>query len=229
MDPWGYRGTAETAPTDWSEADRGEVVNLPKTGGFFNASPDKKGPTLPSTVALVGFHATSAHEFARPDLWGLVKDKTHVAGFLPHALESVPDGNTRRRFDSEKPTKDKTGRITGYPVIERWAIRRTELIGLLMHDAPVVYTSLDNKLPTMAGIKDAKTRELTEFELGGLKDVAAGKEVVVVDATTNQVRMVGAIRMAAACMKCHDGKQGDLLGAFSYDLVRVPAYVAGQK
>jgi hypothetical protein len=229
MDPWGYRGTAETAPTDWSEADRGEEVILPKTGGFFDASKDKNGPTLPSTVALANFHAASAHEFARPDSWGLVKDKAHVAGFLPHTLESVPDGDTRRRFDHDNPTKDKSGRITGYPLIERWATRKTELIGLLMHGAPVVYMNPDNKLPTMAGIKDAKTRELSEFESAGLKDVAAGKEVVVVDATTNQIRMVGAIRMTSACMRCHDGKQGDLLGAFSYDLVRVPAYIARQK
>ena len=43
-----------------------------------------------------------------------------------------------------------------------------------------------------------------------------------VDATVNQVRMVGAIRMAEACLKCHDGKRGDLLGSFSYELRRDP-------
>jgi len=45
----------------------------------------------------------------------------------------------------------------------------------------------------------------------------------------NQVRMVGAIRMAETCMKCHEGKRGDLLGAFSYDLVRDPAFIAVQQ
>jgi hypothetical protein len=113
--------------------------------------------------------------------------------------------------------------VTGYPVIERWSVRQVELIGLLIHDAPVVYLNPDGKLPTMAAAREAKTRELTEFEAGGLKDLAAGKEVVAVDAATNHVRMVGAIRMAGACLKCHEGTKGDLLGAFTYDLVRVPA------
>ena len=187
---------AEEPPADWSEGDRGGPVNLPKAGSFFSAGEDKKGPTLPSVAALADFHTSTAHEFARPDSWGLVKDRTQVAGFRPHALEFVPDGHARRRFDHEHPVKDKAGRVTGYPVIERWAVRKVELIGLLMHDAPVVYQNPDGRLPTMAAVKDTKTRGLTEFESNGLKDLSAGKEVVAVDAATNQVRMVGAIRMA---------------------------------
>src|SRR5260370_257719 len=102
---------------------------------------------------------------------------------------------------------DKAGKITDYPLIERWAVRKVELIGLLMHDDPVVYLNPAGKLPTMAGAKDSKTRQPTDFEKGGLKDLSAGKELVIVDAATNQVRMVGAIRMAGACMKCHEGKR----------------------
>jgi hypothetical protein len=215
--------TTEPPTADWSEADRGESVRLPAAGEFFTPGPDKKGPTLPSVLALAGFHTSVAHEFARPDSWGLVKDRTQVAGFQPHAVEFLPDWHVRQRFDHEHPTRDKAGRVTGYPVIERWSVRRVELIGLLMHDAPVVYLNEEGKLPTMAAAPEAKTRELTDFEGGGLKDLAAGKEVVAVDAATNHVRMVGAIRMAGACLKCHEGKKGDLLGAFTYDLVRVPA------
>ena len=221
--------TPELPPKDWSEADRGESVTLPRAGGFFTPSADKKGPTLPSVIALADFHTDTAHEFTRPDSWGLVKDKTRVAGFLPHALDFVPDEGYRRWYDLENPTKDKAGNVTAFPLAERWAVRKVELIGLLMHDAPVAYMNPDDKLPTMATAKDSKTRELTEFESGGLKDLAAGKEVVAVDATTNQVRMVGAIRMADACLKCHEGKRGDLLGAFTYDLVRDPAFVPAQK
>lgn len=224
-----FHETAEKPPADWSEGDRGEVVTLPKEGSFFNPGPDKKGPTLPSVIALAGFHTSTAHEFARPDSWGLVKDKTQAAGFRPHTLEFLPDGHVRRRLDQANPIKDKAGKVIEYPLVERWAVRKVELIGLLMHDAPVAYINADNKLPTMAAVKDSKTRELSEFESSGLKDLAAGKEVVVVAATTNQVRMVGAIRMAAACMKCHDGNRGDLLGGFSYDLVRDPAFVPLQE
>jgi hypothetical protein len=219
----------ETPPKDWSEADRGEPVTLPKTGGFFNPSEDKKGPTLPSTIALAGFHMSTTHEFIRPDSWGLVKSKKEVAGFRPHTLEYIPDGHARQRLDLDNPIKDAAGRVTKYPLVERWAVRKVELIGLLMHDAPVVYLNAEGKLPSMKAAKEAGTRELTEFEANGLKDLAAGKEFVSVDATTNHLRMVGAIRMADACMKCHDGKRGDLLGAFSYDLVRDPAFVPVQK
>jgi hypothetical protein len=220
----------EKPPTDWSEGDRGEPVNLPKAyeKGFFNPSRDKKGPTLPSVRALFHFHNHTAYEFARPDSWGLVKDKTQVAGFLPHTLEFVPEYG-RRRYDPENPTKDKDGEITGHALIERWVVRKVELIGLLMHDAPVVYLNPENKLPTMAGARDSKTRALTEFESGGLRDLSAGKEIVVVDATTNQIRMVGAIRMASACTKCHEGARGDLLGAFTYELIRDPAFIPPQK
>jgi hypothetical protein len=219
----------ETQPKDWSEADRGEPVTLPKAGGFFDPNPDKTGPTLPSVIALTGFHTSTTHEFIRPDSWGLVKDKTQVAGFRPHTLDYIPDDHARRRFDLDKPTKDKDGRVISYPLIERWAVRKVELVGLLMHDVPVVYLNPEGKLPAMKAAKEAGTRELTEFESNGLKDLAAGKEFVSVDATTNHLRMVGAIRMADACMKCHDGKRGDLLGAFSYDLVRDPAFVPVQK
>jgi hypothetical protein len=216
-------------PRDWSEGDRGADVTLPETGGFFAASRDKKGPTLPSVVALRQFHSETTYEFSRPDSWGLVRDKKQVAGFKPHTLEGTPDAYARKRHDEKNPTKDKDGRITGYPVVERWAVRKVELIGLLMHDSPVVYLNSENRLPTMADVKDAQTRAPIEFESNALKDLAAGKEAVFVAATTNQVRMVGAIRMAEACTKCHDGKQGDLLGAFTYDLVRVPAFVPAEK
>ncbi len=224
-----FQKTVEVPPKDWSEGDRGEPVSLPKWGTFFTPSQDKKGPTLPSMFALASFHTSTANEFARPDSWGLVKDKTQVAGFRSHTLGYIPDEWSRRRHDQENPVKDKSGKITEYPLIEKWAVRKVELIGLLMHDSPVAYVNPDNKLPTMAAVKEAKTREVTAFESSGLKDLAAGKEVVVVEATTNQVRMVGAIRMAGACVKCHEGSRGDLLGAFSYDLVRDPAFVAPQK
>ena len=128
----------EKPPTDWSEGDRGESVNLPKTGesGFFNPSQDKKGPTLPSVSALVRFHTSTAYEFTRPDSWGLVKDKTQVAGFLPctrlrihprrrpkRAAPGVPrtllSFSADRQRLGEKPIKDKDDTTTDYPLIER--------------------------------------------------------------------------------------------------------------
>ena len=226
---WMPSRTPDVPPKDWSEADRGEEVKLPAEGTFFTADKGKKGPTLPAVSALSYFHASTTHEFVTADSWGLVKKDKTAAGFKPHALAGHPDQNVRTRLDRENPIKDKGGRVTGYPLVERWAVRKVELIGLLMHDSPVVYLNREGKLPTMDAVKDAGTRELTEFEATSLKDLAAGKEVVAVDATTNHVRMVGAIRLTDTCRKCHEGNRGDLLGAFTYDLVRDPAFVAKEK
>ncbi|VTU01852.1 Putative uncharacterized protein OS=Rhodopirellula baltica (strain SH1) GN=RB12558 PE=4 SV=1 [Gemmataceae bacterium] len=216
-------------PGDWSEGDRGEAVTLPKDGTFFTASADKKGPTLPSEAAMARFHTSAAYGFSRPDSWGLVKSKKEVAGFQPHALAGHPDPEARRSLDRDNPVKDKDGRVLRYPTKEQWLVRSVELISLLVHDTPVAYVNPEKRLPTMAAVKDAKTRDLTEPETRALKELAGGKDVVVLDAVTNQVRMVGAIRMAGACTKCHEGSRGDVLGAFSYDLVRVPAYVPPEK
>lgn len=216
-------------PGDWSEGDRGEAVTLPKDGTFFTASADKKGPTLPSEDAMARFHASAAYSFSRPDSWGLVKSAKEVAGFQPHALKGHPDAAARRSLDRDNPVKDKDGRVLNYPTKEQWLVRNVELISLLMHETPVAYINAEKQLPTMAAVKDAKTRDLTAPEAKALKELAGGKEVVVLDAVTNQVRMVGAIRMAAACMKCHEGGRGDVLGAFSYELVRVPAYLPPEK
>ena len=216
-------------PGDWSEGDRGEAVTLPKDGTFFSAAAGTKGPTLPSEAALAGFHTSAAYNFARPDSWGLVKSKTEVAGFQPHALKGHPAPEARRLPDRDNPVKDKDGRVLRYPTKEQWLVRGVELISLLTHETPVAYVNPEKQLPTVAAVKDAKTRALTEPESRALKELAGGKDVVVLDAVTNQVRMVGAIRMAAACMKCHEGSRGDVLGAFSYELVRVPAYLPAEK
>lgn len=37
-----------------------------------------------------------------------------------------------------------------------------------------------------------------------------------------RVSALGAIRSIEQCTKCHGGKRGDLLGAFSYSLARTP-------
>ncbi len=220
---------AEPPLKDWSEGDRGEVVVLPKSGTFFTPNEAKNGPTLPALFALGAYHGEVSYEFARPDSWGLVKDRKQVAGFQPHALEFMPSSSVRQRRDLKDPIKDADGKVTGYRLIERWAVRKVELVGLLMNETPVVYLNPDDALPTMAGIKEAKTRELTEFEAQGMKEIARGKEAVFTSSTTNQIRMIGAIRMGQACLKCHDGKPGDLLGAFTYDLVRDPPFVPSDR
>jgi hypothetical protein len=102
---------------------------------------------------------------------------------------------------------------------ERWALRRLELVSLLKHDKPVVYVS--HVLPRMDDLKKAKTRALTPFEEAGLKQLQEGKDLVTA-ATTNRIHLLGALRANAQCLKCHQAERGELLGVFSYEMLRDP-------
>ncbi len=81
---------------------------------------------------------------------------------------------------------------------ETWLVTRLELVSLL--------------------------RPLSEFEGRGLGALRAGEDVMT-EATTNHIRMLGALRASAQCLDCHQVRRGDLLGAFSYDLQRDPPRV----
>jgi len=41
------------------------------------------------------------------------------------------------------------------------------------------------------------------------------------DDAPNRIRMVGSLRAGKDCMECHSVRRGELLGAFSYELVPV--------
>jgi hypothetical protein len=58
------------------------------------------------------------------------------------------------------------------------------------------------------------TRSLDNFETAGLRK---GDDLFLAR-TRDGYRLLGAIRSAKQCVKCHDGERGDLLGAFSYSL-----------
>jgi hypothetical protein len=71
----------------------------------------------------------------------------------------------------------------------------------------------------MEELRTAKTRKLAEFESGALSQLQAGEDIVI-DSRLNQIHMLGAIRAAKRCLDCHQVHHGELLGAFSYDIVR---------
>lgn len=138
-------------------------------------------------------HTGVVLDFVNPDGWGYVKSRTQVAGFRPHRFGRSPE------------------------MIDRWAVTRVDLIGLLKHDQPAVYVS--ELLPRMDKLKDAPTRKLDSFEAEGLRAVRQGDDLFA-RGTDTDARMVGAIRSVKQCVECHGGQRGDLLGAFSYRLTR---------
>jgi hypothetical protein len=142
---------------------------------------------------LRAMHLDSVINFANAGGYGLFFSRQKVAGFQSHRFNMVPHAT-------------------------EWKVRTIELVGLLMHDDPVVYVS--NDLPRMEKKGKVPTRGLNVFESAGLKRLQEGDDLYVREAE-GAIRMVGAVRSVEQCLKCHGGQRGDLLGAFSYRLQRV--------
>jgi hypothetical protein len=155
--------------------------------------------TMLGSVSLRTFHRGSIAEFANPLGFGYVRDRGHVAGFVSHRFTQYPPNPTKPQGNGH------------------WRIESLDLISLLKHPEPVAYVS--KHLPRMDELRDAPTRPLDEFESERLPKLLAGEEFSAAQAP-RRVRMLGAIRARAECLKCHSVDQGDLLGAFSYDLRR---------
>src|SRR5262249_61836230 len=98
----------------------------------------------------------------------------------------------------------------------RWAVERLELVGLLKYEEPVVY--LSDYLPRMDELRDAPTRPLDAFEQEALAALRGGQDLMVQDGP-DRMRMLGSLRAAKQCLRCHRVEHGELLGAFSYRLV----------
>lgn len=140
---------------------------------------------------LLKLHDGGVADFLDPDTFGYVKDRRHVAGFVPHQFSQVPGP------------------------AERWAVERLDLVSLLLHEEPVAYVSA--RLPKMDELREVPTRALDEFEAAALATLRGGEDQVV-RATDAGVRMLGSLRAVKQCLSCHDAARGDLLGAFSYTL-----------
>jgi hypothetical protein len=138
---------------------------------------------------LDALHNWSVADFAYPSGKGYVKDRQHVAGFLPHAFSKVPE-----RGDA-------------------WKVETIDLVSLLCHPEPVAYVSAN--LPRMEELRGAPTRPLDGFESSGLGRLRDGEYAVVTD-DARRLRMLGSIRAVSQCVKCHGCERGELLGAFSY-------------
>ena len=144
-------------------------------------------------VAHMNYESTA--NFSNPAGFGYVKSRSEVAGFRPHRFSKWPDGP------------------------QSWDVKRIDLVSLLLHDESVVYVS--NDLPRMADAGKLATRELDSFEKDGLAAIRKGEDLYI-RGDAEKVRVIGSMRNFDQCIKCHGGKDGDLLGAFSYVLVRQP-------
>jgi hypothetical protein len=155
-----------------------------------SGTPVKQVEAEPDLLAL---HRAGTLDFVNPAGFGYVKDRRHVAGFQEHQFSKAPEA------------------------AQAWVLTGVDLIGLALHDEPFAYVSAN--LPRMDELRKAPTRPLDAFEEAGLAALRGGEELFVSD-TPGGRRMLGALRSAKQCTRCHGGERGDLLGAFSYTLVR---------
>ena len=102
-----------------------------------------------------------------------------------------------------------------------------QLISLNDGKAPFIYelshidASKDQLHPKGIGVERPWHRRLGPIEADALKEILAGKEVVLAGKGTGR-ELIGAVRAAASCIKCHQVAQDTLLGAFRYPLAEVP-------
>jgi hypothetical protein len=135
----------------------------------------------------------SVWDFANAGDFGYIKDREHVAGFEGHRFTEVPEACERCVLK----------------------VQRLSLVGLVLSEEPRVYVS--EELPRMDRVRETPTRALDRFEEFAMSRLRKGEDVVATEEGTS-LRMLGSVRSFDACMKCHAGRRGDLLGAFSYVL-----------
>ena len=154
----------------------------------------------PNDVEVI--HNQVLADFLDPDDRGYVPEAKRAAGFESHGFRTLAED------DSDCPRKGR-----------QWQLTRLELVSLLRHDPPRAYTS--DTLPAMDQLEEFSHRALDAFEADALRQLEYQQDIVV-DHQGSQIRMLGALRAGNDCLQCHAGNRGRLLGAFSYELVKIP-------
>ena len=186
-----------------------QFVNSPGFGvGRIYFRPDpmylKPGPWQSLATGEPSFRYTAddlptAHEgnilaFLDPIDFGYARDREHVAGFRPHQFHVQP--HTPRR----------------------WRLSELDLVGLLKYGGPVVYPTAN--LWRMDQLAEAPTRPPDSFEEEGLTRLRHGEDLIVRE-SSERLRALGSLRAVKQCLRCHHAHEGELLGAFSYELAPI--------
>jgi hypothetical protein len=213
---------SDLAATDSEEVPLIGKVVIPYQPDFYEPPGVAPGPAAAGHDQFWDVHFRSQFEFFHPRYLGFAKDRDHVAGFRPHGFRPAllfaaitPFSPGWNQFDPRSIRQEPTDeREKTKPL---WQLRRLELVSLLNFDKPAVYVS--DRLPSMKKARQLSTRPLDAFESTALPSLQAGEDIVpVIDG--EQLRVLGSIRAGERCVKCHAADRGDLLGAFTYTLVK---------
>ncbi len=162
-------------------------------------SPTPTAVAAPQESHQENLYWESLDNFLNGARLGYAKNVNHTIGFEAHRFTN--------QFDVSQGVGDPP-----------WRLTRLELVSLLKHERPAVYVS--ESLPNMDELRSVPTRPPSGFEAAALERLRRDENLVTED-LGNRIDMLGAIRASETCLNCHSVKRGDLLGAFSYELVPV--------
>jgi hypothetical protein len=192
--------------------------------------------------ALAHFHADPANGYKRmPPVYEKVAKEWKTPWFSPGDLDNeepipfakdmkhIHDGSMKDFLSTKPPVANdsqqpptviwQNGKFDKGQKV--WEAKSIDLIGLLKSPEPMVYVS--EKIQDADGQDQPPTRMLDPFEQAGLQALTKGENLFG-RSRDGVIRLLGAVRAEASCVKCHrDKKEGDLLGAFSY-VVREAEY-----
>jgi hypothetical protein len=143
------------------------------------------------------------------------------AGAFPLIKAKKP--NEKTHYDVQDAVGKPDPLVGGSQILtddhkEQWVVGKVQLVGLVKHKEPVAYVT--EKMPAMKDVKEVPTRELNDFEKNAL-DAIRGGDNLNAEKVGKEMRVLGPIYAGQRCTTCHENK-GQLLGAFSYQLERVP-------
>lgn len=181
---------------------------------------------MPAKRSLMGLHDKSRNDFLHPDRFGYIRSRDEVAGFISHRLSKMPAGVVASKHDvwlldhrNVDPMQRDEWIDPNDEHSTQWVVKRLNLVSLLRFKKPMVY--LTEHLPRLDLLQEVSVRELDDFELTGLKRLLR-KEDLVTREEPARIRVLGSLRAARICTDCHSVGHGELLGAFSYELVPMP-------
>jgi len=204
----------------WDELPELDDIELEPSGGsrsrlklsdlvMYFAPPDEK--IVRGLPPLLQLHYLGYLDFLDPYYYGgRGRRAKEFVGFVEHAFHTTVN---------EEPAGAGI-----WPVV----VKRLELVSLWRFETPRVYRL--GHLPRMDQLRHdrVRTRPLDGFESKALGQLAKGRDVII-STRGPTIRMLGALRAVTTCLECHDVDRGDLLGAFSYELVPSGAAAPGER
>ena len=183
-------------------------------------------------------HQRNTEGFKRAEGFGRHRGGAHVLmgdGAVRFITDSIKAGNqtssekspyglwgrlgTRANSDQHPNFQNLSHEHYTESVAKSFNLDLIQLVSINRYEQPVAY--IDDGLPSMQAIKERslQTRPLDEFELSAVAKLRDGEELVITR-QLNGMKMVGAIRATQQCVDCHDSSAGELLGAFTYHLIK---------